>query len=225
MKIPPQAGQTSRRVPDTSAKARKRIAVVTLLASFALTALGLGCRSRERDQESEGNGAHGAQVVDTDLMAFLSEARALHHQANLKEESGDLAGAAAAMERLTVARRPGDGRSPEVQEVLADAYARLAEIELHRRAWGRALEAVRSGLTHAPEPTYFRGHLLEVEGLIEEARATELADAGKLGDAVHAREKAIELLEEVVRLQDQVIQRSLAAPARDPQDSHRDGGR
>jgi hypothetical protein len=58
--------------------------------------------------------------------------------------------------------------------------------------------------------------LLEVEGLVEEARAARLADAGNAAEAQRARERAIALLEEVVRIQDQVIQRSLAA---------RDGGR
>jgi hypothetical protein len=142
-------------------------------------------------------------------MAFLSEARALHHQANLKEELGDLPGAVAAMDRLVHARQPA--RTPEVDEVLADAYARMAEIELRQNALGQAADAVKMGLTYTPQPTYFRGHLVEVEGLVEEARASGLADAGKAGEAARARETAIQLVEEVVRIQDQVIQRSLAA--------------
>jgi hypothetical protein len=98
-----------------------------------------------------------------------------------------------------------------VEEVLADAWAGVAELELRQNELKAAAEAVKSGLAHASEPTYFRGHLLEVEGLVEEARSVALADAGKLEDAVHAREKAIQLLEEVVRIQDQVIQHSLSA--------------
>jgi tetratricopeptide (TPR) repeat protein len=172
------------------------------IALLATTTV-VGCRGRESsDQDS-------AQVVDVELMAYLSEARALHHQANLKEESNDLAGAAAAMSRLVSARRPGKA-TPEMNEVLADAYARLAELQLRQGALEPAAEAIKSGLAHAPEPTYFRGHLIEVEGLIEEARAASFADAGKPEDAVRARERAIKLLEEVVRIQDQVIQRSLA---------------
>jgi tetratricopeptide (TPR) repeat protein len=178
-------------------------------------ALGLGlalfcsaCARHDADADA------GAAVVDTELMAFLSEARALHHQANLKEEAGDLPGAAAAMERLASARRPHDvagGKPmPEVEEVLADAYARLAELDLRQNALPKAAEAVQAGLAHASEPTYFRGHLVEVEGLVEEARAAVLVDAGKPDEAARSREKAIALLEEVVRIQDQVIQRSLA---------------
>jgi hypothetical protein len=174
-------------------------AVLVVCAALA------GC-SRGRDAGPGDNG----QVVDTELMAFLSEARSLHHEANIKEAANDLAGATTAMVRLVDARRPQAATSsPEVEEVLADAYARLAELRLRQNAVGPAAEAVASGLAHAPQPTYFRGHLLEVQGLIEESRANALADAGKLPEAVQAREKAIKLLEEVVRIQDDVIRRSL----------------
>jgi hypothetical protein len=149
-------------------------------------------------------------------MAFLSEARALHHQANLKEEAGDVPGAIGAMDRLVAARRPHpETKTPEVEEVLADAYARLAELELKRNGLPAAQKAIESGLAHAPDATYFRGHLVEVQGLTMEATAAELTDAGKKDEAAKAREKAIALLEEVVRIQDQVIQTSLAG---------RDGG-
>lgn len=148
--------------------------------------------------------------VDTEIMAFLSEARALHHEANMKEDGGDLAGAVSAMDRLVAARRPHPERKgPEVEEVLADAYARLAELRLKKGELDPAAAAVKSGLEHVAEATYFRGHLVEVQGLVEEARAAQLADAGHAAEAARAREHAIQLLEEVVKIQEQVIQRSL----------------
>lgn len=191
---------------------RLRIVLATLAVLAIALAIAIGCRERDGGEQDT------SQVVDMELMAFLSEARALHHQANLKEEANDLPGAGAAMQRLVTARRPHEDKgkaTPEVEEVLADAYARLAELQLRQNALEPASEAIKAGLAHAPEPTYFRGHLIEVEGLVEEARAASLADAGKPEEAARAREKAIQLLEEVVRIQDQVIQRSLAA---------RDGG-
>lgn len=175
-------------------------AVMLLLA----LALAVGCGRRDGDGD-------GAPAVDTELMAFLSEARALHHQANLREDAGDLAGAIASMERLVAAQRPHPERpAPEVDEVLADAYARLAELRLRKGDLTSAADAVARGLERAPDPTYFRGRLVEVQGLVEEARAAELADAGRPEEAARARERAIQLLEEVVRIQDQVIKRSLA---------------
>lgn len=153
----------------------------------------------------------GAPAVDMEIMAFLSEARALHHEANLKEDSGDLPGATSAIERLVAAKVPHpDRKAPEIEEVLADAYARLAELRLKKGDLDSAADAVKNGLTHVAEATYFRGHLVEVQGLVEEARAAQLADAGNAAEAAKAREHAIQLLEEVVKIQDQVIQRSLA---------------
>jgi hypothetical protein len=189
---------------------RWALALVAIAASITLAfVLAIGCAHDSGDQG-------GATVIDTEVMAYLSEARALHHQANLKEEAGDIAGAVGAMERLVAARRPHpEAKLPEVEEVLADAYARLAELELKRNGLPSAARAIDTGLTHAPEATYFRGHLVEVQGLVMEANAAELADAGKKEEAAKARDKAIELLEEVVKIQDQVIQKSLAG---------RDGG-
>ena len=186
--------------------------VALLLGTIALTlvaAFGVVPACSRHD-----GGADDGTPVDTEIMAFLSEARALHHEANMKEEGGDLAGAVSAIERLVVARRPHPERKgalapPEIEEVLADAYARLAELRLKKGELDPAAGAVKSGLEHVAEATYFRGHLVEVQGLVEEARAAQLADAGNAAEASKAREHAIQLLEEVVKIQDQVIQRSL----------------
>jgi len=149
-------------------------------------------------------------VVDTEMMAFLSEARALHHAATLRRESGDLPGAIDAMTRLVGAARPHpERRLPEIEEVLADAYARLAELRLEQGQVVEAKAAIEQGLGHAPGKTYFRGHLLEVQGFAEEAHAKELTDAGRPQEAERARERAIQLLEEVVKVQDEVIRSSL----------------
>ena len=188
---------------------RGRILLVALTA--LLLALGLGFAATPGCSRHDGSADDGTAAVDTEIMAFLSEARALHHQANLAEEGSDLAGAIRAMDRLVTARRPHPERkTPEVEEVLADAYARLAELRLKKGELDSAAVAVKSGLEQVAEATYFRGHLIEVQGLIEEAWAAQLADAGRAEEAKQARERAIQLLEEVVKIQDQVIQRSLA---------------
>lgn len=178
------------------------LSALLLAVVLALTAAP-SCSRHETDD--------GAPAVDTEIMAFLSAARALHHEANIREESGDLPGAIGAIERLVAARQPHpDRKTPEIEEVLADAYARLAELRLRKGDLEAAGDAVKSGLDHVAEATYFRGHLVEVQGLIEEARAAQLADAGNAAEAARAREHAIQLLEEVVKIQEQVIQRSLA---------------
>ena len=139
-------------------------------------------------------------------MAFLSEARALHHEANVKEDAGDTRGAAATVERIVRARRPHGGASiPEIEEVLADAWARIAELDLRSANPDAAKAAAKEGLAHAAATTYFRGHLLEVQGIAEEARSASLADAGDAVGAAKARTEAMGLLEEAVGVQDQVI--------------------
>ena len=187
---------------------KRRRLLVMVIAPAAL-ALGLGFAATRAC--SRHHGSVGEKAVDTEIMAFLSEARALHHQANLAEEGGELENAIGAIDRLVAARRPHPERTtPEVEEVLADAYARLAELKLKKGELDPARAAVGRGLGHAEGATYFRGHLIEVQGLVEEARAEQLKDAGRPEEAKRAREHAVELLEEVVRIQDQVIQRSLA---------------
>ena len=147
-----------------------------------------------------------AAVVDSELLAFLSLARAHHHEANLLEQSGDVQGAIGALKRIIDAPKPHAGQKlPEVEEVLADTYARMAELELGAKDTASAQRDVQAGLTHVSEPTYFRGHLLEVYGIVEEARTAELADAGNAAEAERARTHGLALLREAVDVQEAVI--------------------
>jgi hypothetical protein len=152
----------------------------------------------------------GATAIDTETMAFLSAARARHHEADTKEASNDGAGAVVALEQLVAMPRPHPGaRVAEIEEVLADTDARIAELRLRVPDIDGALRAVTDGLTHASEPTYFRGHLLEVQGIAEEQRAKALDAQGKPDDAKAARERAVELFHQSVDIQEKVIERSL----------------
>jgi hypothetical protein len=149
----------------------------------------------------------GAPVVDARLMAFLSLARSLHHEADLKEQQSDLTGAIAALDRLVAT--PAPAGATEVEEVTADAYARLAELRTRAGDLDGAAHDVELGLAHAREPTYFRGHLLEVEGLVLESRAAQLTDAGRTDEAARVKSEAIQRLEEAVQVQELVIKTSL----------------
>jgi hypothetical protein len=156
----------------------------------------------------------GGTPIDTDVMAYLSLARSLHHQANLSEDSRDVPGAIAPLEHLVRAPKPHEGtKVPEVEEVLADTYARMAELRLRTSDLTAAEADVREGLTHAPDPTYFRGHLLEVMGIIDEVRASGLADAGLVGAAEQTRAKARELLKQAVAVQEEVLAHATAEAA------------
>lgn len=179
-------------------------------AAFTVLLLALGgCARREapseRSQRSE-NCPPSEQVVDQRLLAWLSKARTLHHLADMSETDGTVDGAIAPLEQLVAGDAP---RSPETDEVLADTYARLAELRTRKGELDRAEEAVDKGLRYAPGANYFHGHLLEVRGLVYEKLSDSLAKAGKRVEAEEARQKAIRASVEAVRMQDDVIGRAV----------------
>jgi len=194
---------------------RRIFTTLTLIASLLCGGSSLvGCARSERDragaQQPAASEPAAAAVVDPVLLAFLSKARAAHHKADAAEAQGDTATAIAALESLTRGPRPG-GERPlvEVREVLSDTYARLADLQSARGQFDAALEQVQSGLSLATDVTYFRGHLFEVRGLVEERRAKSLEERGETERAKEARKTAIEAFDEVVRIQDQVIMNAL----------------
>jgi tetratricopeptide (TPR) repeat protein len=159
-------------------------------------------------------------VVDPSLMAFLSKARAVHHQADLGEKAGEIRRAIAALEQLTTGPVPGaDNPGPEVREVMADTYARLAELRSGLGDFDAALGDVQRGLGLALDPTHFRGRLMEVRGLVEERHAKGLEDKGDAKGALEAKDRALAAYEQAVEIQDEVIARTLgdagAPPATD----------
>jgi tetratricopeptide (TPR) repeat protein len=150
-------------------------------------------------------------AVDPALLGFLSAARSAHHKADLLEQNADLAGAGRALEELLTGAKPA-GKHLEVNEVLSDTHARLADLYSRQGQMAQAERSIAAGLELAQEPTYFRGHLYEVRGLMEERHAEALGKAGKTGDAKQARERALSAFEEAMRIQKQVIEG--AAPGR-----------
>ncbi len=179
--------------------------LVMVLAVVLAVVLGVAaCGKTEQNASSDPS----AQVVDNSVMAYLSMARARHHEANVQESQGDIAGALGALTLLAQAPTPHPGATiPEVDDVLADTYARMAELELGRDGLDAAARDVGLGLLHAKDATFFRGHLLEVQGIIEEARGNRAADAGNAVEATQARKHAVELLREAIAIQEKVVQR------------------
>lgn len=180
----------------------------SLLAIGLLGLLGPVTACRDQVAPAGCPSAQPAQpAIDEAVMAFLSGARALHHEADIHEKDGDVDGAVASLRRLVAMPAPS---AVEVQEVLADAHARLAELELLEGDVAGATRDVEAGLRTVQGPTYFRGHLLEVQGRVEEARANALADAGKSDQAAAAKARALTALEQAVHVQEQVIEHALA---------------
>lgn len=189
--------------PWLSARPLRAAAALLLLAAGLLAGCELASRPGPGEVACSCEGE--ARPVDPTLLSFLSKARASHQKADLAEEQGDHAQVIATLDALV--RGPHPTRRTEVDEVLADARARLAE---HRAALGQfdqATHDIQQGLELAREPTYFRGHLFEVLGLVEEQRASSLA--ADPAAAAAARQRAVRASEQAIEIQDQVIRRSL----------------
>jgi len=179
---------------------------VALVAAVMAT----GCARAERSAPNVACVPEGrdSAVVDPILLAWLSKARTLHHLADLAEGDGSSDQAIASLEQLVGGVLP-PGQPAEAIEVMADTYARLAELRARGGDYERADRDVQSGLKLAPGSTYFRGHLLEVRGLVYEKQSAELEKAGRTADARQARAKALSASLEAVRIQDEVIKGAL----------------
>jgi len=180
--------------------------------ALPLVVLGLGCaRARPEPMAKEcACDDPGAHAVDPQLMAWLSKARSLHHLADLAEGDDKSDKAESSLEQLVSGTFPA-AASPEVEEVLADTLARLADIESRQGKYEMAEQRIVAGLGHDPDVSYFRGHLLEVRGLVYERLAKQRSTEGKTAEAAKAREDAMRASVEAVHVQDEVIKRTLGA--------------
>lgn len=207
-----------RRAEPTGLRAIARLALLLVGA-----ALSLGCA-----QETRPDGPRAASsacvcepasvpVVDPTLLAFLSKARAAHHDADLAEDVGDRPRAVRALERVVDGPRPGAALpSPEVAEVIADTRARLADLRSALGDFERASRDVTEGLALAKETSHFRGHLFEVQGVVEERRAKALGEKGDAAGAERAKRSALEAFEKAIEIQDEVIGQALKEKGSEP---------
>jgi len=193
------------------ARTLKRLVAVLALAALA----GCARATPEASKRSPACEDTDAKVVDQLLLAWLSKARTLHHLADVAEDEGSLDKAIDALEQLVRGTMP-PAEPAEAAEVMSDTFARLAELRARRGEFERADQDVAAGLKFAPAPTYFRGHLLEVRGLIHEKQSQDLEKNGKAAEAKRAREKAVASSLEALRIQNEVIKSTLGdagAPA------------
>jgi len=177
--------------------ARGRTLILLLVALLAF-----GCTRRDHACSTE----VAATLVDPALLAFLSRARSAHHIADSQEEQHPEQ-ALTTLRAIVNGPLPGraSARPAEVREVLADTGARIADLESQRQDFEGAALSVAKALVSVPDPSYFRGHLFEVLGLVEERRAHSLAQAGKAAESEQARGRALAAFEQSMSIQAEVI--------------------
>lgn len=151
--------------------------------------------------------------VDTVLLAFLSRAKSAHHRADVYEQDEQLEKAIAPLQELVDGPTPGrtDAEAaPEVREVLADTLARLGDLKSQLGRFEEAGREVERGLSLAKETTYFRGHLFEVRGLVEERSSKALKEKGDEPAAEQAKKRALDAFEKSMAIQAEVIRKATA---------------
>jgi tetratricopeptide (TPR) repeat protein len=186
---------------------RARWTLAAVASASVIAALSLVQCSRSASAEATADcTCAGAPVVDATLLAFLSKARAAHHRADLHLEDGDLDLAIAALEPVVALPYP---TAPEAIEVIADSRARLADLRSDLGAYEPALHDVEEGLALATKPTHFRGHLLEIKGVVLERRYHTLEATGEHEAADRAKTEALDAFRSAIEVQDQVIQEAL----------------
>ncbi len=181
-------------------------AVCTAVALLMLGACGMAT-----DSGGQGSAGAAGQPVDPTLLAFLSRARSAHHIADEHEESMQLDKAVGTLRELVAGPIPGGAMRPEVREVLADTRARLADLESQRGKFDAAAKDIEAGLELVEQRTYFRGHLFEVRGLLEDRRAEALRKDGKDDAAQAAKKRALKALETSMEIQAEVISQAIPA--------------
>jgi hypothetical protein len=191
-----------------------------VIAALALGLVGLtGCaKSDPAAARRDDCTCAGSPVVDAALLAFLSKARSAHHEADLAEGQGDRARAVAALDKLALGPRPAaaGGLPPEAAEVLADTFARLADLRSQSGDHAGGLRNLETGLSLAERPTHFRGHLFEMKGVILERLAKEQDAAHEATPAKLTKARAMDAFETAIKIQDQVIDEALSGhPAHD----------
>lgn len=180
--------------------ARSRLALFV----FGLLLGAPSCAQKTRDCDEVDAG----KPVEVALVSFLSRARSAHHAADAHETAGDARAAVKVLEALLAGPLPGSARAAEVREVLADTHARVGKLKGELDDFPGAEASVAKGLELVSEPSYFRGHLFEVRGLVAERHAKALDAAGDKAGAARARTRALEAFEEAMRIQARVIEQT-----------------
>jgi hypothetical protein len=146
-----------------------------------------------------------SEVVDPALMAFLSRARAAHHEADLHEDSAEAS--LRPLLELVNGPIPGQpGKLPaEVREVLADTAARIADLESTLERFDIAIKRIEDALPLVSNASYFRGHLFETRGLVEQRWATSLEKQGNVAQANVVKARALQSFETAMEIQALVI--------------------
>ena len=138
-------------------------------------------------------------------MAVLGTARALHHEADVFEATGDFDRAQGAMRRVLALQLPPG--LAEAEDVRADAWGRLAELDLRRDRPDEALAHADEGLRATPHESVLQARLHMVRGQALRALAERASTANDTATAARRREEALSALERSIEINTRILGR------------------
>jgi tetratricopeptide (TPR) repeat protein len=182
--------------------ARRRLSVLSRLA-LALVFLVGGCAQRREEACCP---CAESKALDQELMLVLASARALHHQADIYLQQGEVDRAIEAVRSILGLKL--DPRWPEAEEARLDAVARLAKLLLGKGEEGEALSVAEREIASARRESFYLSNLHGVVGEILETRSKRLDREGKNEEARVAAREALAAFERSIainkRLQQQL---------------------
>jgi tetratricopeptide (TPR) repeat protein len=179
--------------------------IPVILSTLALVLVPIGCAERRERCCPCPEG----KVLDQELLVRLASARALHHQADLHLQQGEVEEAIAAVRRIL--ELDLDAKWPEAEEARLDARARLAKLLLGQGKEAEALQVVKEGIERARRESFYLSNLHSVRGEILEARAKRIDKEGDRPGAKQVAREAIEAFEHSIainkRLQQELLEK------------------
>jgi hypothetical protein len=169
--------------------------IVLLLAASLATG---SCGARDEDEGDDKGGSvtrlpQPGPELSEELMLGLALAKNLHHKADVYLKEGRIGEAVASVEQILGIAFPP--RSPEAEDVMLDARARLAKLMVIQGKLTDALTVVDTGISGATRQSFFMANLHSVRGEVLEASAVSIEES----DAQGARAKRLEAIRELDR--------------------------
>ncbi|MBI5515478.1 MAG: hypothetical protein HY909_16985 [Deltaproteobacteria bacterium] len=149
--------------------------------------------------------AGGPSESDEATMAALGTVRALHHEADVYEATGDYARAAHPIRRILALQLPAS--MLEGEDVRADAFGRLAELLLHDGNPSEALALTETGLREARRESVLRARLFLVRGQVLAELGTRAEREGRRDEAERRRAEALAAYETSIELNQRILGR------------------
>lgn len=173
---------------------QRRIGVMAALVLALVT----GCGSRNDKPAGPPNEA---------VIAALGTVRALHHQADVYEHAGDFQRARQAVERVLSVEFPqGAG---ERDDLRADAYGRLGELDLRLGQPEAGLDHIAAALAETQRESVLRARLFMVKGQCLSAQADRARERHDEAAANRFRDEALAALETSIEINTRVLRRVL----------------